>query len=144
MQPVKNGKESFGRNVERLVCMSLYSDWVENNVKEAYGRCKEYVEKMHTTFPELSVRRGFYHCPFWGERQHWWLEDEDGQVVDPTAVQFPSKGAGEYESLNDDELEDKVPTGVCMDCGAPVYHGVMFCSERCEMATLNYLNTGRL
>ena len=122
--------------------MSKYADWIRANVEgNGYGKCKKYVDQMKQVFPELVVRRGFYHCPIWNERQHWWLEAEDGSIIDPTAEQFPSKGGGRYEPLNDDELEDRVPTGVCMDCGKPVYHHALFCSAACEESTRSYLET---
>ncbi len=115
-----------------------YRVWINHNYPEqtGYGKCKEAVERMQTLFPELRIAKGFFHC-IWGERCHWWLVAPNGGVVDPTRGQFP--GPGEYEELQDHELADRVPTGVCMDCGDPVYHNDTFCSEECEAATRAYL-----
>ena len=62
--------------------------------------------------PELTLVRGFYHCPFWGKQQHWWTQYPDGTIYDPTKNQFPSKGCGEYE-LFDGMCE-------CEECGKKV------------------------
>ena len=119
-----------------------YEAWIKGNAKgDGYGKCHEVCVAMKTAFPELRLAKGFFHCA-WGARQHWWLITPDGHVVDPTRAQFP--GLGGYEELRDDELEDRVPSGVCMDCGDPVYHGDTFCSPKCEAATRAYLEHGNL
>jgi hypothetical protein len=60
------------------------------------GKCKQMAEAAIAADPTLTLVRGFYHCPMWGEQQHWWAVKPDGTIVDPTARQFPSKGAGTY------------------------------------------------
>ena len=123
-----------------------YNTWLEmhgpQSSKEAYGNCKEYVDSMAAVFPELRVRAGYYHCCIWGKRQHWWLETSRGIVVDPTAIQFPSKGTCEYEFLE----EGRRPIGVCMNCGAETFQDSpsrQFCCSKCEDETRAYLMGGR-
>ena len=54
--------------------------------------------------------------------------------MDPTVAQFPSKGVGEYQGLQDDER----PTGKCMNCGAFVYDGSYTCSKNCSVELESY------
>ena len=61
------------------------------------GKCKELAEQACAEDPSLTLVRGWYHCWLWGKQPHWWAEDPEGKVVDPSAKQFPSKGAGTYE-----------------------------------------------
>ena len=126
-----------------------YPEWIAANVPQdtgGYGKCREHAAAMARAFPGLRKAAGFYHCPSWGRREHWWCVEEDtGRVVDPTAGQFPSRGAGEYEELDLDDPADRarVPTGVCMDCGEPVYRMETFCSNLCEERTMAYLGMER-
>ena len=65
------------------------------------GKCKEFCETMQTLRPELTLVRGYYHCPMWGKQEHWWLKDQQGNIIDPTVKQFPTKGiAAEYEEFD--------------------------------------------
>jgi hypothetical protein len=64
------------------------------------GKCKELSEALIVEDPTLTLVRGYYHCPFWGKQEHWWCKSEDGNIIDPTKDQFPSKGIGEYEEFN--------------------------------------------
>lgn len=117
-----------------------YQAWIDANVpnkEAAYGKCAEVTLAMQSAFPELRRVRGFYHCPIWGRRTHWWLQDGD-EIVDPTSKQHPSNGIGQYQEVKD---ETEIPTGVCADCGEPVYNGDYFCSNECELKTVAYLNT---
>ncbi len=107
-----------------------HSNWIADNVTETFGRCAEVSLLMMRSFPELKRVRGHYYCAIWGERTHWWLVDEDGSIVDPTADQFPSKGMGVYDEWDDDEPE---PTGKCPNCGELVYSGNYFCDDKCAL-----------
>ena len=61
------------------------------------GKCKEMSEALCLQDPSLKLVRGHYWCPIWNtEEPHWWCEREDGTIVDPTKLQFPSSGCGEY------------------------------------------------
>jgi len=112
-----------------------YKTWIEENVSDTYGTCREVTERMAEAFPELRRVRGHYFCFLWGRRQHWWLEDEDGNIIDPTAHQFPSKGYGDYEKWDESKLE---PTGICPNCGDLCYSGHTCCSEVCSNAYARY------
>jgi len=93
-----------------------------------YGNCAEITLAMGRQFPGLQRVRGHYMCPVWGERAHWWMVDANGNVVDPTADQFPSRGTGEYIPWVEGAQE---PTGMCPNCGGAVYDGGTVCSENC-------------
>lgn len=114
-----------------------YWEWIKANVEDdGYGQCREVTERMADAFPELTRVRGHYYCFAWGERQHWWLTDPDGRIVDPTAAQFPSKGAGHYEPWDESQPE---PTGICPNCGEYVYDAGTCCSDSCSRAYLAYI-----
>ena len=112
-----------------------YAKWITENVTETYGTCKEVTEAMATAFPELTRIRGHYYCIAWGERAHWWLIGQDGEVVDPTASQFPSNGTGAYVPWEEGARE---PTGMCPNCGEYCYDGNYCCSESCGIAYAAY------
>lgn len=118
---------------------SKFSDWIAASVAangNGYAECDTRTRLMVEAFPELRRVPGYYYCPIWGRRTHWWCVTQDGTVIDPTATQFPLRGIGVYEEVTD---FSKLPTGVCMDCGDPVYNHRTFCNEECEMATRAYL-----
>src|SRR5262245_15184252 len=72
-----------------------YRRWVNGNVQgDGYGKCREASAAMAAAFPELARVRGHYVCPVIGEREHWCCVTAGGEVVDPTAAQFPSQGTG--------------------------------------------------
>lgn len=94
------------------------------------GKCKEMSEALIATDPTLTLVRGHYYCPFWGEQAHWWCKAPDGTIVDPTKLQFPSKGAGIYVEF-DGNVE-------CSNCGkqmkeedAMLESRYAFCSYKC-------------
>lgn len=111
--------------------MSCYDEWIRDNVTEVYGKCSELTEKMLSVFPELSRVRGHYICPVWGEQEHWWLLTPNGEIVDPTAKQFPSGGVvGKYIQWKEGAPE---PTGKCLQCGGYVYNHRAFCCDKCAI-----------
>ena len=95
-----------------------------NNLKmtyeKAYGNCEKVCKKMNKQFPELIPIKGHYYCMVWGKRMHWWLETHDGTIIDPTAIQFPTKGYGVYDPWDNTQPE---PTGKCPNCGEYCYEG---------------------
>ena len=121
-----------------------YMKWVAEHVSGAgYGECKRTAKAMAEAFPLLEVRFGFLHSGLWGRRAHWWCREKDGrgQIVDPTARQFPDGRlfptwmVVAYEDLTDlseEALADKVPSGPCMNCGEDCYHGETFCCPACH------------
>jgi len=114
-----------------------YEDWIRDNVEETFGTCADVTREMRIVFPELKRVRGHYYCLAWGERQHWWLVAPNGDIVDPTADQFPTKGSGPYDEWDEGSPE---PTGKCLECGTLCFDGKQFCGKSCEGATLAYLN----
>jgi hypothetical protein len=105
---------------------------VESNYLKYRGKCKEYSEKLVESNPDLVLIRGYYYCPIWNKKeQHWWCKDIEGNVVDPTKLQFPSAGCGDYEEF----------TGIveCSNCGkslpeeeASFESNYCFCSYKCH------------
>ncbi|KKL54797.1 hypothetical protein LCGC14_2261840, partial [marine sediment metagenome] len=86
----------------------MYQEYIVElnmNYGKTYGKCKEVCEEMNKRFPELKLIRGHYYCHGWGERMHHWLVSPDGNIIDPTKIQFPSKGFGVYEPW--DESQDE-------------------------------------
>lgn len=72
----------------------------QSNYLKYRGKCKEMSEALIVEDPSLTLVRGHYYCPFWGEQPHWWTKKPDGTVIDPTKDQFPSKGNGSYIEFN--------------------------------------------
>lgn len=69
-----------------------------NNYLKYRGRCKELAEKLCATNNELTLVKGWYYCPYINRKeQHWWCEDKNGVITDPSRLQFLSEGLGNYE-----------------------------------------------
>jgi hypothetical protein len=66
---------------------------------------------------------------------HWWAVTEDGQVIDPTADQFPSPL--EYHPADESRGG---PTGRCPNCGGLCYEHRYLCSDACDREYAAYLN----
>lgn len=130
--------------------MERYRAWVSRHVEgDGYGHCTTVVPAMIEAFPELTMRRGFFHDAFWGRRQHMWAVAPDGTIVDPTGLQHPTGSlfalpgsfeASLYEAIPDDELEARIPSGVCLQCGDDVYGGATFCGTNCAKTTARRFN----
>lgn len=113
-----------------------YDAWIVANVPgDGYGRCGEVTLAMLAAFPELTRVRGHYLDPLWGEREHWWLVTPWGEIIDPTAAQFPSRGRGVYTPWPQGQPE---PTGICANCGKSVYDSGTCCSDECGRAYAAY------
>ena len=94
------------------------------------GKCKKYAEAAAQDDPTLTVVKGWYICPVWGSQEHWWCKKLDGTIVDPTRMQFPSKGAGSYREFDGHYT--------CEYCGNRVHEDVVYnvdhhiyCSYEC-------------
>ncbi len=106
---------------------------MSNDYLEYRGKCKEMAEEAACLDPTLRLVRGYYFCPIWNvEEPHWWCEREDGTIFDPTAKQFPSKGAGIYTEFDG--------TVTCAECGKEMREvearfdsNYAFCSVTCNM-----------
>jgi hypothetical protein len=95
------------------------------------GKCKEMSEALVASDVTLTLVRGYYHCPIWGEQAHWWAKKPDGTIIDPSKDQFPSRGIGEYVEFDG--------TVECAECGkvipeeeADIEGNYAFCSYRCH------------
>jgi hypothetical protein len=71
-----------------------YQEWIDaykaslGSAKLA-GKCGAASEAMALDFPELTVVRGDAVLGGCGcAWSHWWCEDPDGNIVDPTVEQF--------------------------------------------------------
>lgn len=117
------------------VGISRYDNWVKRNVPDPLGKCGTYSRLMKQQFPELTLIRGHYLCPLWGQREHWWLVASDGSIVDPTYQQFPSKGEGDYIPLDESAPE---PNGKCMNCGEYYFGSDPYCSRACKEEIIRY------
>ena len=97
------------------------------------GKCKEACEELVKENPELKLVRGYYICPLWGKQEHWWCKSSNGNIIDPTVKQFPTKGvAAEYIEF-DGYIE-------CAECGkrikeedADIDGRYAFCSLNCHL-----------
>lgn len=103
---------------------------MDTDYEKYRGKCKEMSEELVKNDPSLTLVRGHYHCPFWGEQPHWWAKRQDGSIVDPTKRQFPSQGCGEYVEFDG--------TVECSNCGkkmneeeASYESNYCFCSYTC-------------
>lgn len=120
----------------------MYQKYIANlklTYSTAFGYCKPVCQEMNKVFPELKLVRGHYYDASWGERMHWWLVDPDGNIIDPTAIQFPSKGKGVYIPWDESQPE---PTGKCRQCGEYTYNGQNI-HDACFSAYLEYNNISR-
>lgn len=119
-----------------------YVAWIARRVPNrltAQGQCELISAEMAEAFPELTRVRGHYYCPYWGERAHWWLKTDEGQIIDPTCSQFPSDGNGEYVEWNEGDPE---PTGKCPNCGEFCFDGGTCCSESCHVEYVAFVQGG--
>lgn len=112
------------------------SAYLERDGNNGYGRCQQASTEMQSAFPELRIVKGHVYTT-WGKRAHWWLVTEQGDVVDPTAAQFPN--ILEYEEWRPGM---EVRVGKCMNCGDEIWAPVQtldtlppsksICSPDCE------------
>ena len=106
--------------------------WLENN--NPYLKCEEASKLMKLSFPELTRVRGHVLTEH-GERPHWWLIDENLNIIDPTASQF--KVIGGYIPWDESQPE---PTGKCPNCGDLCYDYSSVCSDKCGIEYAAYIN----
>ena len=96
--------------------------------------CGVFTRAFQERFPSLRRIAGYYFCTAsgWSYGEHWWLLDNAGQVIDPTADQFPCQGHGRYEPYS--PFKHKVLKGKCPCCGRGLYsrEGGYPCSLPCD------------
>lgn len=104
-----------------------------NDYEKYRGKCKAMSEAACKADPTLTLVRGHYYCPVYGEQPHWWTVHPDGTINDPTKDQFPSKGTGHYEPFDGmatcAECGEKVPEAEA-DIGGNGHYA--FCSGACH------------
>ena len=103
------------------------------------GRCYEMASELCAKFPELTLTRGHYLCTEWGSQEHWWVVAPNGEIIDPTAGQFPSQGHGTYVPWDESQPE---PTGKCPVCGRYTYNRDYTCPDTCTQEYELYLKEG--
>ena len=127
--------ENVGENVliEEMLTFQRRSNMLtyEENYLKYRGKCEEMSKELCDNDPSLELVRGHYWCPIDGiEHPHWWCVNVEGEIVDPTKLQFRSMGEGIYVPFN----------GIveCAECGTKMledeanYHGnYAFCSSLC-------------
>jgi hypothetical protein len=99
-------------------------------------KCNLFVRAMHEEFPDLRMVPGYYYLPD-GETslgEHWWLQDPQGNIIDPTADQFECRDHGVYEPY--DPAQHLTVKGCCLVCGVGLYlrQGCSACSQACAQA----------
>ena len=118
-----------------------YQTWTDKYNREhttTHGQCDKATKEMLEAFPELIRARGHVQPALSAKPcEHWWLKDDTGNIIDPTAKQFGY--ILEYEEWNEGAEE---PTGRCLNCGNYCYHGRSTCSDVCYeefVASLNHV-----
>ena len=126
-----------------------FTAWIHDNVpqdpNEILSSCREWVDKMDSAFPgELTAVPGHvFLVPCALNREHWWLVDMDGVIVDPTAHQFHGDYYGGSSIVSYEPWEGPLPTGKCMNCGEYCYGSdSSMCSDKCGQAYTAYLMEG--
>lgn len=127
-----------------------YGQWIIDKIASStagpFNMCSEWTKEMATAFPELKRVRGHaYLSPPFGERPHWWLVEENGDIVDPTYLQWYDPyytGAIVLDYLPWDETQPE-PTGLCPNCGGLCYNGMSVCSMKCDREYMAYINGNR-
>jgi hypothetical protein len=113
-----------------------YQQWINSLPERVTGQCAERTLEMQIQFPELIRVRGEYLCLIWGAREHWWLKTPEGEIIDPTAKQFPTLGHCEYIERDESSPE---PTGMCPNCCDYCYNGGTCCSDKCHREYVAYV-----
>lgn len=67
--------------------------WIRDNVSDPENHCFFYAAALAALFPGLTLVRGRHSGQHPGDTAHFWTEDEDGNIIDPTAAQYHG---GEY------------------------------------------------
>lgn len=76
------------------------------------GTCERAARELANRDTKLRVVRGHFLCPYWGEQAHWWCEDQDGTIIDPTVQQFPS-----HAFVTKDNYHEWDGSLSCANCG---------------------------
>lgn len=126
--------------------MLTYKTWISNyRFKHKYlaGACGSATLEMCKTFPELKRIPGHVVLASGHKVEHWWCEDNDGNIIDPTVGQWALLPAEYIPWVPGDE----VCVGKCMNCGNGIYdtpatlNGIRrsVCSNECERELMDSL-----
>ena len=131
--------------------MNKYELWIENWLlsNSPNWACETATKLMAEEFPELTRVPGRVVCEVQGSMNHWWLENEDEEIVDPTVSQFQIPNGLIYEKWT-----PGTPTkvGKCMNCGESIFENLnslsdspsvstTSCSEECQASLHRYYNS---
>lgn len=112
---------------------NAYQAWIKEHYPtpaSAKLQCETATTLMINVFPELCRVRGYAFVGCY-TRPHWWCVTKDGEIIDPTVIQYESKPAF-YEEI---PLEAEEPHGKCYECGALLFRSKgddsYYCAE-CE------------
>jgi hypothetical protein len=125
-----------------MVCK--YQEWINENYPNQVSarlQCEKATLRMLEAFPELKRVRGQIELMdatglYPSKEPHWWLINESGEVVDPTAHQYMKK-ISQYLPCDESKGE---PSGTCPNCGGICYEGNYICSEKCTKEYVAYLD----
>lgn len=101
-------------------------EWISLNLPSeptiVAGQCLEFSKVVHQQFPELRIVRGVVSSPenldnipnagYNKQYPHAWLEDQEGNRIDPTAQQFMLLGELDYH-----EFKELNKVKKCFSCG---------------------------
>jgi len=81
---------------------------------ESRGACHVIASLLHAALPDSKIVGGYVKMRQ-GKMQHWWIELQDGTIVDPLAEKWMDKPY-EHEKVEESCNETKV----CLNCGQKV------------------------
>jgi hypothetical protein len=70
------------------IAQESYFNFIKENVDDPADYCFFYSALVNIEYPELKLIEGEPVDPEKGETAHFWLEDEDGNIIDPTQAQY--------------------------------------------------------
>jgi len=137
MRPArKETKMSEPNNsISRVDLQPLVRLWISEHYptpESANLKCAEATLAMCAAFPELIRIRGSAMVGI-DLRPHWWCETPNGEVIDPTAHQWPG-GVVFYERLQSEEECH----GKCLDCGELLFRSLGDTSFHCAGCVPNF------
>ena len=99
--------------------IELYIIWIRTNYptpQSAARQCFKATEDMSKNFTDLKRVRGHvFVAQNQRVEEHWWCEDWDGCIVDPTRHQWHGPV---YDYI---EFDGEKPIGKCYRCGKYIY-----------------------
>lgn len=127
--------------------MDKYLQWILDlnlTPESAQGKCTIYTPLMAKVFPDLKIKKGVvfskynpdnYSDILFKQYPHTWLEDPEGNIIDPTKIQFLNLINLEYKELNGTIMCK------CINCGNYFMseYSKGTCSNECSIEFSNYL-----